>query len=80
MTMSTSTRIKTAALSGAFILATSGGAAEETATDSQTKAAAENTPNLVFIFSDQQSYDTLWCNGKQQIIIPNIISWWGNEA
>lgn len=29
-------------------------------------------PNLVFLFSDQQSWDMLGCYGNQQIITPNI--------
>lgn len=29
-------------------------------------------PNLLFIFSDQQSYDMLGCYGNEQIITPNI--------
>ena len=29
-------------------------------------------PNLVFVFSDQQSYDMLGCDGNRQIITPNV--------
>ena len=46
------------ALSGMFLLS------------SATKKAEK--PNLVFIFSDQQSFDMLGCYGNQQIITPNI--------
>jgi len=38
------------------------------------KEARENSkkPNLVFVFSDQQSFDMLGCYGNDQIITPNI--------
>ena len=29
-------------------------------------------PNLLFVFSDQQSYDMVGCNGNRQIITPNL--------
>ncbi len=29
-------------------------------------------PNLLFVFSDQQSFDMLGCNGNRQILTPNI--------
>lgn len=32
----------------------------------------EKKPNLVFIFSDQQSWDMLGCYGNKQLITPNI--------
>lgn len=31
-----------------------------------------NRPNLVFIFSDQQTFDMLGCYGNEQIITPNL--------
>lgn len=30
-------------------------------------------PNLLFVFSDQQSYDMLGCNGNPQILTPNKV-------
>jgi arylsulfatase A-like enzyme len=62
--------IKTMVLSAVLALTANRGAAEETV--AQTKTAAGNPPNLVFIFSDQQSYDMLGCYGNEQIITPNI--------
>ncbi len=38
----------------------------------QPPAAVQNRPNLVFVFSDQQSSDMLGCYGNPQIITPNI--------
>lgn len=38
----------------------------------QDHAQQRNRPNLVFLFSDQQSYDMLGCYGNRQIITPNI--------
>jgi arylsulfatase A-like enzyme len=35
-------------------------------------AMEKNSPNLVFIFSDQQTFDMLGCYGNQQIITPNL--------
>src|SRR5947208_690022 len=35
-------------------------------------AAQKKTPNLVFLLSDQQSFDMLGCYGNQQILTPNI--------
>ena len=32
----------------------------------------ENRPNLVFVFSDQQSWDMLGCYGNEQVISPNL--------
>jgi len=37
----------------------------------ESKSPAKR-PNLVFIFSDQQSYDMLGCYGNKQLITPNI--------
>lgn len=36
------------------------------------QSSENRQPNLVFIFSDQQSYDMLGCYGNQQIITPNL--------
>ncbi len=35
-------------------------------------AGKPKTPNLVFIFSDQQAFDMLGCYGNDQIITPNL--------
>lgn len=35
-------------------------------------AAKKTKPNIIFIFSDQQSYDMLGCYGNKQIKTPNI--------
>lgn len=35
-------------------------------------ASAQNKPNIVFVFSDQQSSDMLGCYGNKDIITPNI--------
>jgi len=34
--------------------------------------AADPRPNLVFVFSDQQSSDMLGCYGNKQVISPNL--------
>jgi len=34
--------------------------------------AQDKPPNLLFVFSDQQSYDMLGCYGNEQIITPNL--------
>jgi arylsulfatase A-like enzyme len=34
--------------------------------------AARRRPNLLFVFSDQQSWDMLGCYGNEQIITPNL--------
>lgn len=44
----------------------------EAASGSPKKIKAGNPTNLVFVFSDQQSYDMLGCYGNQQILTPNI--------
>ena len=36
------------------------------------KRAADPRPNLVFVFSDQQSSDMLGCYGNKQVISPNL--------
>jgi len=48
-------------LSGSFILMQ--GCREQRAPDK---------PNLLFVFSDQQSYDMLGCYGNEQVISPNL--------
>ena len=35
-------------------------------------STTENRPNLLFLFSDQQRYDTLACYGNEQIQMPNL--------
>ena len=40
------------------------------AADARRPAAAR--PNLVFVFSDQQSFDMLGCAGNKDIITPNL--------
>ena len=35
-------------------------------------ASARGRPNLVFVFSDQQSFDMLGCYGNKEIVTPNI--------
>jgi arylsulfatase A-like enzyme len=39
-----------------------------------TESGHSLPPNLLFVFSDQQSYDMLGCYGNEQIITPNIDS------
>lgn len=36
------------------------------------KTAAQKRPNLLFVFSDQQSRDAVGCYGNEQIITPNL--------
>lgn len=38
----------------------------------QKKRSRTGSPNLLFLLSDQQSYDMLGCYGNRQIITPNI--------
>jgi len=47
------------------------GKAEQSNFQALEKPAA-NRPNLVFIFSDQQSFDMLGCYGNKDIITPNL--------
>lgn len=56
-----------AALATAGLLApfSTGGQAEE-------PVSAPKRPNLLFVFSDQQSYDMLGCYGNEQIQTPNL--------
>jgi len=56
--------VKIGASAGA-LLATAGQAAAR-------PAEQKKRPNLVFVFSDQQSYDMLGCYGNRQIITPNV--------
>jgi len=49
--------------------------AEEPAKDAiaaKFATPAQRRPNLVFVFSDQQSFDMLGCYGNQQIITPHL--------
>lgn len=36
-----------------------------------TRSATSRRPNLLFVFSDQQSFDMLGCNGNPDILTPN---------
>ncbi len=38
----------------------------------EESAVVQKRPNLLFVFSDQQSYDMLGCYGNEQILTPNI--------
>jgi formylglycine-generating enzyme required for sulfatase activity len=38
----------------------------------QPSTAAQGRPNLVFVFSDQQSFDMLGCYGNREIITPHL--------
>lgn len=38
----------------------------------QSSSSGKSRPNLLFVFSDQQSWDMLGCYGNEQIITPNI--------
>lgn len=41
-------------------------------TQAKNVRSSVKKPNLVFVFSDQQSYDMLGCYGNKQIITPNL--------
>ncbi len=38
----------------------------------QKGSAEDEKPNLIFVFTDQQSFDMLGCYGNEQIITPNL--------
>ena len=38
----------------------------------QSKKSESKQPNLIFIFSDQQSWDMLGCYGNEQLITPRL--------
>ena len=43
-----------------------------TNTQAEGSAPVQKRPNLLFTFSDQQSYDMLGCYGNEQILTPNL--------
>ena len=56
----------------AVIFLTACVAVELFAADAPTSSAPAGQPNLVFVFSDQQSFDMLGCYGNKDIITPNL--------
>lgn len=59
----------------AFLARTAGAAgawAAASALSGYAQDAPSSRPNLMFVFSDQQSHDMLGCYGNEQIVTPNI--------
>ena len=42
------------------------------ATNATRRVGSVKKPNLVFVFSDQQSWDMLGCYGNKDVVTPNL--------